>query len=188
MGPSRQAPRWSVIRNFHLALPGSVSIQAIVSRRELRLVGMAVVADSADHRCLSRKCVKPLRGRLKGVYDSLRLQDRGDHHQHWLTFGQRFPRQHRSQLLESVPDGLEPGDAVTISGARQLLFDTTASTPGGYVRVLTVFSSTGRNTRAGIPGRSPQHSCRASPSSTRKEGSANAHSVPPTSQVLSAPK
>ena len=36
--------------------------------------------------------------------------------------------------------GLEPGDAVTISGARQIRFDTTASTPGDYVRVLTAFS------------------------------------------------
>ncbi len=36
--------------------------------------------------------------------------------------------------------GLEPGDAVTISGSRQILFSTTASTPGDYVRVLTVFS------------------------------------------------
>jgi len=36
--------------------------------------------------------------------------------------------------------GLEAGDDVTISGARQILFDTTASTPGDYVRVLTVFS------------------------------------------------
>ena len=36
--------------------------------------------------------------------------------------------------------GLEPGDSVTISGTRQITFDTTASTPGDYVRVLTVFS------------------------------------------------
>lgn len=36
--------------------------------------------------------------------------------------------------------GLEPGDSVTISGPRQILFDTTASTPGDYVRVLTAFS------------------------------------------------
>jgi hypothetical protein len=36
--------------------------------------------------------------------------------------------------------GLEPGDSVTISGPRQILFDTTASTPGDYVRVLTTFS------------------------------------------------
>lgn len=36
--------------------------------------------------------------------------------------------------------GLEAGDFVTISGARQILFDTTASTPGDYVRVLTQYS------------------------------------------------
>ncbi len=36
--------------------------------------------------------------------------------------------------------GLEPGDSVTISGPRQILFDTTASSPGDYVRVLTTFS------------------------------------------------
>ena len=34
--------------------------------------------------------------------------------------------------------GLEAGDAVTISGARQISFDVTAGTPGDYVRVLTV--------------------------------------------------
>lgn len=38
--------------------------------------------------------------------------------------------------------GLESGDSVTISGPRQILFDTTASTPGDYVRVLTAFSPT----------------------------------------------
>jgi len=36
--------------------------------------------------------------------------------------------------------GLEVGDSVTISGPRQILFDTSASTPGDYVRVLTKFS------------------------------------------------
>jgi len=36
--------------------------------------------------------------------------------------------------------GLEVGDSVTISGTNQILFDTTASTPGDYVRVLTAFS------------------------------------------------
>jgi hypothetical protein len=36
--------------------------------------------------------------------------------------------------------GLEPGDSVTISGVRQILFDTSASSPGDYVRVLTAFS------------------------------------------------
>lgn len=36
--------------------------------------------------------------------------------------------------------GLEAGDSVTISGPRQILFDTFASSPGDYVRVLTEFS------------------------------------------------
>ncbi|MBX9584881.1 MAG: PEP-CTERM sorting domain-containing protein [Gemmataceae bacterium] len=36
--------------------------------------------------------------------------------------------------------GLEAGDSVTISGPRQILFDTRASSPGDYVRVLTEFS------------------------------------------------
>ena len=36
--------------------------------------------------------------------------------------------------------GLEAGDSVTISGARQITFDTVASSPGDYVRVLTAFS------------------------------------------------
>jgi hypothetical protein len=36
--------------------------------------------------------------------------------------------------------GLEPGDSVTISGPNQILFDTCASSPGDYVRVLTEFS------------------------------------------------
>jgi hypothetical protein len=36
--------------------------------------------------------------------------------------------------------GLEAGDSVTISGPRQILFNTTASSPGDYVRVLTTFS------------------------------------------------
>jgi hypothetical protein len=36
--------------------------------------------------------------------------------------------------------GLEAGDSVTISGLRQIRFDTTAGTPGDYVRVLTEFS------------------------------------------------
>jgi hypothetical protein len=38
--------------------------------------------------------------------------------------------------------GLEAGDSVTISGPRQILFDTVASSPGDYVRVLTAFSPT----------------------------------------------
>ena len=36
--------------------------------------------------------------------------------------------------------GLEAGDSVTISGPRQILFDTFASSPGDYVRALTAFS------------------------------------------------
>lgn len=39
--------------------------------------------------------------------------------------------------------GLEAGDSVTMSGARQILFDTFASSPGDYVRVLTAFSPAG---------------------------------------------
>ena len=36
--------------------------------------------------------------------------------------------------------GLEAGDFVTISGAQQITFDTSASSPGDYIRVLTAFS------------------------------------------------
>jgi hypothetical protein len=36
--------------------------------------------------------------------------------------------------------GLEVGDFLSISGVRQIRFDTVASTPGDYVRVLTEFS------------------------------------------------
>jgi len=36
--------------------------------------------------------------------------------------------------------GLEAGDSVTISGPRQIRFDTSASDPGDYVRVITMFS------------------------------------------------
>ena len=36
--------------------------------------------------------------------------------------------------------GLEAGDSVTISGQRQITFDTFANSPGDYVRVLTAFS------------------------------------------------
>lgn len=38
--------------------------------------------------------------------------------------------------------GLEPGDTVTISGARQVTADFRASSPGDYIRVLTRFSPT----------------------------------------------
>ncbi|WP_457420105.1 PEP-CTERM sorting domain-containing protein [Roseateles sp. P5_E7] len=36
--------------------------------------------------------------------------------------------------------GLEAGDTVAISGVRQISFDTFASSPGDYVRVITAFS------------------------------------------------
>ena len=39
--------------------------------------------------------------------------------------------------------GLEPGDSVTINGPKQILFDTFASSPGDYVRVLTEFRIAG---------------------------------------------
>jgi hypothetical protein len=45
--------------------------------------------------------------------------------------------------------GLEAGDSVTINGARQILFDTVASSPGDCVRVLTVISPTAAAPEAG---------------------------------------
>lgn len=42
--------------------------------------------------------------------------------------------------LNPVERGLEVGDSVTISGARQIRFRASASTPGDYVRVLTAYS------------------------------------------------
>jgi hypothetical protein len=42
--------------------------------------------------------------------------------------------------LNPAQRGLEPGDAVTISGTRQISFSVSASSPGDYVRVLTAFS------------------------------------------------
>jgi hypothetical protein len=45
--------------------------------------------------------------------------------------------------LNPTARGLEPGDSVTISGPQQILFDTFASSPGDYVRVLTTFSPGG---------------------------------------------
>jgi hypothetical protein len=39
--------------------------------------------------------------------------------------------------LDPALRGLEAGDSIMISGPRQILFDTTASSPGDYVRVLT---------------------------------------------------
>jgi hypothetical protein len=47
--------------------------------------------------------------------------------------------------LNPANRGLEAGDSVTISGAQQILFDTVASSPGDYVRVITV----------GTPGTTP---------------------------------
>lgn len=42
--------------------------------------------------------------------------------------------------LNPTQRGLEAGDSVTISGPTQILFNTFASSPGDYVRVLTTFS------------------------------------------------
>jgi len=42
--------------------------------------------------------------------------------------------------LSPVARGLEAGDSVTISGSRQILFDTFANSPGDYIRVLTAVS------------------------------------------------
>jgi PEP-CTERM motif len=47
--------------------------------------------------------------------------------------------------------GLEAGDSVTISGPEQILFDTFASSPGDYVRVLTAFSPGGGSTPPPVP-------------------------------------
>ncbi|HXB75295.1 MAG TPA: hypothetical protein VNY05_44095 [Candidatus Acidoferrales bacterium] len=51
--------------------------------------------------------------------------------------------------LSPAARGLEPGDSVTISGPRQILFNTTASSPGDYVRVLTTSSPAAA--AAGVP-------------------------------------
>ena len=42
--------------------------------------------------------------------------------------------------LNPAQRGLEAGDSVTIIGPQEILFDTSASSPGDYVRVLTAFS------------------------------------------------
>jgi len=47
--------------------------------------------------------------------------------------------------LNPANRGLEAGDSVTISGPQQILFDTVASSPGDYVRVLTLFSPAAAN-------------------------------------------
>jgi hypothetical protein len=52
--------------------------------------------------------------------------------------------------LNPADRGLEAGDSVTISGAQQILFDTVASSPGDYVRVITV--GTPETTPAPEPG------------------------------------
>ena len=53
--------------------------------------------------------------------------------------------------LSPTERGLEAGDSVTISGPQQILFDTTASSPGDYVRVLTAFSPGAVTTAAATP-------------------------------------
>jgi hypothetical protein len=53
--------------------------------------------------------------------------------------------------LNPANRGLEAGDSVTISGPDQILFDTFASSPGDYVRVLTAFSPGGASTTPVAP-------------------------------------
>jgi hypothetical protein len=53
--------------------------------------------------------------------------------------------------LNPANRGLEAGDSVTISGPDQILFDTVASSPGDYVRVLTAFSPSGASTTPVVP-------------------------------------
>ncbi len=53
--------------------------------------------------------------------------------------------------LSPADRGLEAGDSVTISGPDQILFDTVASSPGDYVRVLTAFSPGGVTEPAPVP-------------------------------------
>jgi PEP-CTERM motif len=53
--------------------------------------------------------------------------------------------------LDPTERGLEAGDSVTISGPEQILFDTFASSPGDYVRVLTAFSPGGASTPPAVP-------------------------------------
>jgi hypothetical protein len=54
--------------------------------------------------------------------------------------------------LSPAERGLEAGDSVTISGTDQILFDTVASSPGDYVRVLTAFSPGGATeTTSAVP-------------------------------------
>lgn len=48
--------------------------------------------------------------------------------------------------------GLEAGDSVTISGPQQILFDTIASSPGDYVRVITAASQGSGTTQTPEPG------------------------------------
>ncbi len=53
--------------------------------------------------------------------------------------------------LNPADRGLEAGDSVTISGTDQILFDTFASSPGDYVRVLTAFSPGGVTEPTPVP-------------------------------------
>ena len=53
--------------------------------------------------------------------------------------------------LSPADRGLEAGDSVTISGPDQILFDTVASSPGDYVRVLTAFSPGGVTEPTPVP-------------------------------------
>lgn len=48
--------------------------------------------------------------------------------------------------------GLESDDSVTISGTRQIHFQTNASSPGDYVRILTAFSPTAATPEPGTAG------------------------------------
>lgn len=57
-----------------------------------------------------------------------------------LLFASDFLANTGVNYLNPAARGLESGDHVTISGLRQIRFDTAASTPGDYVRVLTAFS------------------------------------------------
>ena len=54
--------------------------------------------------------------------------------------------------LDPTLRGLEAGDSVTINGPKEILFDTVASSPGEYVRVLTAFSPEAGSTTVPEPG------------------------------------
>jgi len=57
-----------------------------------------------------------------------------------LLFASDFLANTGVNYLNPAARGLEAGDAVFISGAQQISFDVSASTPGDYVRVITAFS------------------------------------------------